>query len=307
MTVTGAFALSPLAVLLLAVLPGCSARSLAVSSLGNALVEGGSTFASDDDPQLVRDATPFSLKTMEALLGQAPRHRGLLLAASSGFARYAFAFLQQDADYAEAGDLEAATVLRERAVRLYLRGRDYGFRGLALDVPDFRDRLRADPAATLRLAKRAQVPFLYWTATAWAGAIALRKSDSSLTADQGVVEAMMRRALELDEAYDLGSIHEFFISYEGGRSSVEGPLARTRAREHFERALALSKGARAWPYLRLAESASVGAQDRQEFERLLKGALAVDPDRAPGERLFNLLAHERARWLWSRVDELFVE
>ena len=60
------------------------------------------------------------------------------------------------------------------------------------------------------------MPLLYWTALAWAGAMALRKSDSSLTADQEVAEAMMRRALALDEAFELGSIHDFFISYEGG-------------------------------------------------------------------------------------------
>jgi len=42
-------------------------------------------FASDDDPELVREAVPFSLKLIESLLEQSPQHRGLLYAASSGF------------------------------------------------------------------------------------------------------------------------------------------------------------------------------------------------------------------------------
>jgi len=286
-------------------LPACSVRKMAVNSLGNALAQGGSTFARDDDPELVRDAAPFSLKSLEALLEEAPRHRGLLLAAASGFASYAYGFLQLDADYAEARDLATAEALRERAVKLYLRARDYGFRGLELDEPGFPERLRTGREAALSRLQKEHVPLLYWTALAWAGAMALRKSDSSLTADQDVAEAMMRRALDLDEAFELGSIHDFFISYEGGRSSVGGSLSR--AREHFEKAVALARGQRAWPYLNLAESASVPAQDRQEFERLLGEALAVDPDREKDQRLSNLLAQRRARWLLTRADELFVE
>jgi predicted anti-sigma-YlaC factor YlaD len=56
-----------------------------------------------------------------------------------------------------------------------------------------------------------------------------------------------------------------------------------------------------------AETVSVGRQDRAEFERLLEQALAVDPDKAPDQRLANLVARRRARWLLARADALFVE
>ena len=293
------------AALLLAVLPACSVRKLAVNSLGNALAGGSSTYASDDDPELVRQAVPFSLKTIEALLNEAPTHKGLLYAAASGFTQYSFAFVEQDADFVEAKDLAAATALREQAVKLYLRGRDYGFRGLEVGSPRFREHLRADPAAALAPLKKKQVPLLYWTAASWAAAMALSKSNSSLSADQNLAEAMMSRALELDEPYALGSIHDFFIAYEAGRSSVGGSLAQ--ARDHLQRALAIAQGRRAWPYIVFAETASVGTQDRKEFEGLLHQALAVDPNRDPDQRLSNLLAQRRARWLLSRTDELFVE
>ena len=291
--------------LVLGVLPGCSVRKLAVNSLGNALAGGGSVYASDDDPELVRQAVPFSLKTIEALLDEAPKHKGLLYAAASGFTQYAFAFVEQDADLEEAKDLALATALRERAVKLYLRGRDYGFRGLEVDAPGFRERLRADPKAALAPLKKAHVPLLYWTAASWAAAMALSKSDSSLSADQHLAEAMMSRALELDEPYALGSLHDFFIAYEAGRSSVGGSLAR--ARDHLKRALEIAQGRRAWPYVIFAESASVSAQDRKEFDDLLRLALALDPNRDPDQRLSNLLAQKRAHWLLSRADELFVE
>ena len=293
------------AALALFALPGCSIRRVAVNSLGNALAEGGSVYARDDDPELVRLAVPFSLKTIEALLSEAPRHRGLLRAAASGFTQYAFAFVEQEADFEEARDLAAATSLRGRAVKLYLRGRDYGLRGLEVDLPGFRDRLRADPEKALAPVKKQQVGLLYWTAAPWAAAMSLSKSDSTLTADQHLAEAMMNRALELDEPYALGSLHDFFISYEAGRSSVGGSVEKARA--HLRRALELSQGRRAWPYVLFSESAAVAAQDRKEFEELLHQALGIDPDRDLDQRLSNLLAQKRARWLLSRVDELFLE
>jgi predicted anti-sigma-YlaC factor YlaD len=278
---------------------------MAVNSLGNALAGSSSTYARDDDPELVRQALPFGLKTIEALLDEAPTHEGLLLAAASGFTQYSFAFVEQEADFEEAKDLAAATALRERAVKLYLRARDYGFRGLEVKAPGFRERLRADPATALGPLKKKQVPLIYWTAASWAAAMALSKSNSSLSADQGLTEAMMSRALQLDETYALGAIHDFFIVYEGGRYSVGGSVAR--AREHLQRALEIAQGRRAWPYVDFAETASVGTQNRKEFEDLLHKAFALDPNRDPDQRLSNLLAQRRAQWLLSRTDELFVE
>src|ERR1044071_3800103 len=109
---------------------GCSIRRMAVNRLGDALAGGGTTFASDDDPELVKAAVPFSLKLMESLLAENPRHKGLLFATASGFTQYAYAFVQQDADEMEDKDLAAATAMRARARKLYLRARDYGLRGL---------------------------------------------------------------------------------------------------------------------------------------------------------------------------------
>ena len=287
------------------VLSGCSVKTIAARSLAATLTAGERSFASDDDPELVRQAFPFSLKTVETLLQDSPRERALLLAASSGFTRYAFGFVRQEADFTEAADLAAATALRQRAVRLYLRGRDYGLRGLALDFPQLPERLRADPVVALRAASRRHVPFLYWTAAGWGGAIDLDAGDSALAADQDLAAALMRRALELDETFELGAIHDFFIAYEGRRASVGG--SRPKAREHLQSALAMAQGKRAWPYVTFAELVAVAAQDRPDFERLLHEALDLDLDRAKEQRLSNILAQKRARWLLSRADELFVE
>src|SRR5262252_9032176 len=72
---------------------GCSIRRIASNKLGDALASGGTTFASDDDPELVKAAVPFSLKLMESLLQENPRHKGLLFATASGFTQFAYAFV----------------------------------------------------------------------------------------------------------------------------------------------------------------------------------------------------------------------
>ena len=86
--------LIPVAILLISVLGGgCSLRTLAARQIGNALAAGGTTFTSDDDPELVGDALPFSLKLMESVLADAPDHGPLLLAACRGFTQYAYGWV----------------------------------------------------------------------------------------------------------------------------------------------------------------------------------------------------------------------
>jgi predicted anti-sigma-YlaC factor YlaD len=286
--------------------PACSIKHIAVNKLGNALASGGSTFTSDEDPDLVRDALPFSLKLIESLLAESPRHRGLLLAAASGFTPYAYAFVQEEADEIEEHDLARAQALRIRARRLYFRARDYGIRGLEVGHPGFGRELQHDPRAAVRAATREDVPLLYWTAASWGAAISLSKDNPDVVADQVIVEALIDRALALDEKYDSGAIHAFLITYEASRNGAEGDFA-VRSRKHFDRAMQLSEGHQAGPLVSLAETVSVQKQNRPEFQALLKQALTVDVNAKPEFRLANLVMQRRAHWLLGRTDELFLE
>ena len=280
-------------------------RRIAVNKLGNALASGGSTFASDDDPELVKAAVPFSLKLMESLLEENPRHPGLLFATASGFTQYAFAFVQQEADELEDKDLVAATAMRQRARRLYLRARNYGLRGLQLDHSGLEKSLRNTPKVALKSMRRKDVPLLYWTAVSWAAAVSVSKDNPELIGDLPQVEALIDRALELDESFDHGAIHSFLIIYEMNRRGGEGE-PRARAQKHFDRAVELSGGQAAGPLVSFAESVSVQRQDLAEFKSLLGRALAINPDAKPEWRLTNLIFQRRARWLLGRTDELFL-
>jgi predicted anti-sigma-YlaC factor YlaD len=285
---------------------GCSLiRRAALDQVADAVAGQGSTFASDDDPDLVKAAVPFSLKLLESLLAESPNNQGLLVAAASGFTQYAFAFVQQDADELEARDLAAAEALRTRARRLYLRAQRYGLRGLEASHAGFSGALLSDPRAAVRVGTTADVPLLYWTAAAWGGAISLSKDHPELVAQIPAMEALIDRALELDDSYGRGAIHGFLITYEMSRQGAPGDPA-ARARAHFDRAMVFSEGRDASPLVALAEAVAVQQQDAKEFESLLERALAIDPDAHPDTRLQNMVMQRRARWLLSRKAELFL-
>lgn len=283
---------------------GCALRTVALKTVAGALSQTGDTFARDDDPDLIRAAVPFALKTYESVLESLPRHRGLLLAACSGFTQYAYAFVQTEAEVAEVSDYSRSIELRERSLRLYLRGRDYCLRALEVRRPGITRGLNTDPAAALSAMSREDVGLLYWTGASWGAAVSLGLDRPALVGDMPIVRALADRALALDEGFNDGAIHELLIALEAVPEAMGGSVAR--ARGHFERAIAMQDGRSAGPYVTLAVSVALPAHDRAEFARLLERALAIDPDADATRRLANLVAIKRARFLLSRVDDLFL-
>jgi len=294
---------------LLALFAGCGAvRRAQVRSVARVFSGPCETnvFVEDDDPELIRDALPFALKTYEALLASDPKNKDLALATAAGFVTYANAFVQTDAEEAEEVDFRLSRHLRKRAAKLYLRGRNHALAGLSLDYPDFEKKLREDPEQVLQALSPKDVPFVYWAGAGWAGAISSDQSNMSLVAELSTVEAMMRRALALDEDFNCGAIHEFFIAYEGSRSEAMGGSPE-RAQGHFERAVIITQGKKASPYVALASSVAVRQQDYNMFKDLLQKALEIDTDAVPKWRLANILAQEKAQWLLDHSPDLFLE
>jgi len=294
---------------LLPLLGGCGVfRQSAVDGVSEAFLGGRASevYAADDDPELVRDALPFNLKTSEILIAQNPGNTALRLAAASGFVQYAAAFVDEEADRLVTSDLARARELQKRAGGLYQRGRDHALAGLELAHPGLRGRLPADPAAALAAVVRPEVPLLFWAGAGWAGAISVSGGNPALTADLPIAIALARRALELDEAWGDGVIHDFFIMFEGGSAGAVGG-SEQRAREHFRRAVELTGGRKASPYVALAEAVSVRRQDLAEFTELLGRALAVDISAEPRWRLSNTLSQRKARWLLDHAADYFIE
>jgi predicted anti-sigma-YlaC factor YlaD len=288
-------------------LNGCFIKAIAIDSVASGLAGQGDTFSSDDDIELVRDAIPFSLKFMESILAATPHHVELLTALTENFTKYSYAFIQTEADYIADENYHKAHELRVRAKKLFFRATVYGLRALDERHEHFSQMIMADPkAAVAKITNKEEVAALYWTGVSWLAAISIGKDDPELVSDVPQAEALVYRAYALDPDFNKGSIHGFLITYEAGKPTLMGGSMKN-VKEHFDRALELSKGKDASVYLNYAEAVDLKQQNRTEFEEMLNKALDIDADKDRSSRLVNLVMQKRARWLLSRADSLFVQ
>jgi len=279
----------------------CSPKRVALNSLADAFSQSGEggAFARDNDPELVRDAVPFALKTMEALADSLDDHVVLRLGMARGFTQYAYAFVQQPAELGMPP--QEAQKEMARARRFYLRARQYGLEGLRLARGLGEEEVRK---RELGKAQKEEVPLLYWTLAPWAAAIAADKRDLALVGDVPVVAAMLDRAFALDESYDKGALHEFAITFDPARP--EGTTSE-KQKAHFDRARQLSEGVKISVLVAYAEAVLGPAQDKKGYEALLKEAAAFDVEqpKARNYRLANVLAQRRAQYLLSHEEDVF--
>jgi predicted anti-sigma-YlaC factor YlaD len=266
----------------------------------------GTVFSGDEDPELVGEALPFAMKTYESLLDADPRNAPLALATGRAFVSYAFAFVQAPSDQLPPEQVDQQRAMHQRAKKLFLRAREYVMRGLEVRRQGFAAALaRDDVQAALRLTRKDDADYLYWAATAWMGAFSADPFDFALIVAVPRAVAMLRQVDAWDDAYGAGAVHEIFISFYGAAPADLGG-GEPKARASFARAVELSKGLRAGPYVALATSVSVKNQNAAEFRELLGKALAIDVNADIPDRLVNIINQRKARWLLDHVDDYFL-
>jgi predicted anti-sigma-YlaC factor YlaD len=289
---------------------GSGCGGLIANKLADTLAEPGKTYARDDDPELVRAAVPFVLKTMEQIHESVPKHKGLSEALARTATSYAVGFLGEEADRLAEKDMAAAREIYQRGKRLALRGFRYGLDGLDVALPGSRKIIesgsREDRDRILKDAKKEDVGLLYWTAASLGSAISADKNDMKMVGQLPVVEQLMHRALELDDSYDNGSLHEFYIVWYASHPKAEGG-GPDKAQKEMEKARAASQNKKLAPLVSFAEAVSVDQQNKAEFTKLLQQVVSFDVDSEPDFRLANIIAQRRARWLLSRTQDLFAE
>jgi predicted anti-sigma-YlaC factor YlaD len=287
----------------------CSINKLAMKAVANALTGEGSSdvFTGDPDPQLVGDAIPFAIKLYESLLSANPDHQGLINTTGSLFVMYANAFVQGPAEklprsmYAERQEAIA------RAKTMYLRGLDLLYRGLELKYRGFTASYRQEKLPSfLEKMKKADVPALYWAAAAGLSAYSLNPFDMDLGVRIPEFYALVERAYELDPGFNSGALDEFMLIYHASIPETMGG-DKSRVEYHYQKALEKSKDLSAGPYVTYAQTVSIPAQDYDKFKELLEKALSVDPDRDPSNRLANIIAQRKARYLLDSAALFFID
>ncbi|HUI92316.1 MAG TPA: TRAP transporter TatT component family protein [Chitinivibrionales bacterium] len=294
-------------IILALLISGC-VKTTTVNLMAGALSKesGAAVFSGDDDPGLVGDAMPFAIKLYESLVASSPNNRPLLLATGKSLCMYAYAFVQVPAEQLTYTDLDTKNEMLQRAKRLYLRGRDYILRAITLRHPHFMEYLdKNDFADAFHGISARDTSYLYWLGMAWMAAFTADKGDVSLMVDIPKAVALANKVLELNDGYSEGAAHEFFITYYGAMPAAMGG-SEEKAREHFNKAVAYSKGCKSSPYIALATTVCVKNQNLAEFKSLVETALKVDVNKCPGNRLLNILNIQKAHWLLDHTDAFFL-
>jgi predicted anti-sigma-YlaC factor YlaD len=292
----------------LLILSSCSINQFAVRTVAGFLSGSGEStvFSGDEDPELVGDALPFVLKTYEALLAADPGDAPLALATGRTFVSYAYAFVQSPADELPASRVEEQYAMRLRAKKLFLRAREDILRGLEIKRPGFRAALEKGGApAALRLTRKEDADSLYWAGAAWMAAFSADPFDFAQIVSLPRAIALLQQVETWDDTYGGGAVHEIFISCFGAAPADLGG-SEEKARAHFARAVQLSRGRRAGPYISLASTVSVKNQNSAEFRDLLGKALAIDVNAHTEDRLVNIINQRRARWMLAHIDDYFL-
>lgn len=287
----------PISVVLIAaslLLGGCSTGQIVARGAAPLIDHGVTAMNRETDYELARASIPANIKMIEALLLADPGNTAYRIQAAMAFYGYSMAFVE-----------EADSV---RAIKLYQRAMAHAEIALA-DAGVTPTLLKGPPAerdaALARLDARA-VPALFWTASAWAKLIELQLDDPERLAELPAVEALMRRALALDEAYYNSSAHVFFGVYYGGRAPMFGGDF-ARAAQHFDRAAQLTQNKMLWIEVYRAQYLLRQMNDRAAFHQTLSKVVNA-PDSAktdPDLNFANMLAKRKAAELLAQEEDLF--
>jgi len=279
--------------LVLLVLPSsCSLQTIAIRSTGGILDYGLEAINEESDLQLAEQSIASDLKLLEGLIKGDPENNHLLLLASQGYSSYALGFAEDQSE--------------ERARMFYLRGRDFGLRILKQNK-NFNEALEKDIAelrSALNEFSKDDVPAMFWTASGWGNYINLSKTDPAALADLPKIDAMMHFVLEKDEAYFYGGPHLFLGTILASTPKMFGGNPE-KAKEHFEKCLAINQGKFLMTYVYYAKTYAVQVQDRELFETLLRKVEAAPLDILPEQRLANAIAKKKAGQLLKNIDEYF--
>jgi len=273
------------------VMQGCL-QSLAVRSMADIMDYGFQAFNEESDLQIAQEALASNLKLVEALIKADPGNEKFLLFATQGYNAYGLGFAEDDSI--------------ERARVFYLRARDYGLRILEKNAA-FKEALNRDIATftrSLQSFSKEDVPAIFWTASSWFSYINISRTDISALADISRASAMMEFVLHNDSTYYYGGAYLILGAIEGTTPQMLGGKP-DKAKDYFEKCLAINGGKFLLTDLYYAETYAVQVQNQELFESLLKKIDDASIDVLPEARLANAIAKHKAKLLRSKMSDLF--
>lgn len=263
------------------------ASGCAVSRIKQNLAYG---ILDNDDPELVGNALPSYIVTVDGLIATWPEDPGLLQTGASLYSAYATLVVKDPARGRKFGERALAYSLRAACAR---RDDACGLRRESF--PEFE--------ALVKDTDEDDLGWMFSVGSAWAGYIQQNSGDWNAIAELARVQMLFERIIAIDPSYERGMPH----LYLGVMNSLLPPSLGGKpevAKEHYEQAVALSHGRNLFAKMMYAKQYARLLYDRELHDRLLNEVLAADPGEH-GMTLANVYAQAEARRLLADADDYF--
>jgi predicted anti-sigma-YlaC factor YlaD len=256
---------------------------------------------------------PGVIKRSEAKLAKDSGNQKLILETGSYYVMYANAFVQEPAFMLPKDAYEERDAEYRRAREMFLRGAEILEDGLERKYPGIMAQAAAlddsvsdtsvSGTSVFRTLTADDVPYIYWLAAGLLSAYSIEPLDLSVGMRVGGVLTLARYAYTLAPDFNEGALDGLFLIY---YASIPEGMGRDMdaAKRHYKAALEKSRYLAASPYVSWAQAVCIPAQDYRGFRDNLEAALAIKSP--PSNRLVNILAQRKARFLLDNAENYFI-
>jgi tetratricopeptide (TPR) repeat protein len=246
------------------------------------------------DFELVKDAMPSLLVQMDGFIAASPENTYLLASAAEAYMGYAFLFVE-DTD-------------KKRAKGLYLKAKEYALRSLKLNKT-FAEAFAQDDLDvfkhSLQTIEKEDIASLYFAINAWLQWVGASADDASVLNDLPRIEAMIDRALELDDSFYHGGIHATLGAFYVASPEMFGGKP-DQADFQFKEAFEISQSKYLmWHYL-YARYYAFAINDRALFVATLEKVISAPDDILPEETFVTMAVKAKAKNLLTHTDDYFL-
>ena len=246
-------------------------------------------------------AIPISFKSHEKKIKNDAFNSEVYLNASKSLTQYSYGILMEKADRLMYADYYTAREYYSESLDLFLTSKNYMIQALSLRHTDFESKMKTKAKVDFHVD---DVPYLYWLSGSMAGSIQASQGNPEYLVDLSNIRWLLENAIALDPDWEKGSLYAAMMSVYLNDLSGDQDSER-KALEYFELADRAANGYNISIYVTLAESFAVSKQDKSYFLELIDKALTIDISKDKDMKQANTLSKLRAKWLLTRVDELF--
>ena len=255
------------------------------------------------NPDFAESTYKYFAEKSEKSVIKYPDDHNKLLNACETLTKYSFGFTMEEANREVMIDYKKSQLLYNEAHRNFVKAVDYCGRALDVKCDNYKDWID-DSNNESPIFTYLDLPYLYWSAGAYGGAIKSSKGDPEWLIKLPRLGKLLEAGISLDAGWNKGALYSAMISYTMIRH--DPPVNKEiMARDFFTKAVIASNDLDLGPYIALAESVSITTQNKNEFTNLLYKALNIDINANPDIRLNNYINRKRAIWLLDNIDEYF--